>query len=464
MKSRAKRFFIFFGVILGVFIIGFYLFTTIYYTNGFSFNTRINGLYCTGKSVFEVNELLSSKGKREYFNISSDYSPEESVDMSLIEYSIDYSEGLNSLFSKQKPFLWPIANYKSISLNPKVTFNEEKLKEELLKLRVFEDFKSENESIVEIRYSSDLGYYLYENLIPVLDKEKALDIVINALKNNEDAFIPKEYFLEPLETEDFKHERLVYKEIEAFLEPKLTFDMGAEQIVIDKPILSRFLVRDFANNDFCKNEDGSLMVDENVVIEYIDSVCNQYDTYCKPRTIKTHLGEEKTINLSCYGTQLDKMAEEEYFLNAIKTGVTEVHTPKYLHEGYVRGLDDIGNTLIEVDMTNQIMYYLENGDVIYTFDVVTGKPTKDFTTPEMIAFVNKKTKGRYLRGVDYCSWVDYWMPIYKSIGLHDASWQKNFGGDWYLKHGSRGCINMRLEDAETLYNTIEVGIPVIVYK
>lgn len=29
------------------------------------------------------------------------------------------------------------------------------------------------------------------------------------------------------------------------------------------------------------------------------------------------------------------------------------------------------------------------------------------------------------------------MPFNGGIGQHDAPWQTNFGGDWYLEHGSR---------------------------
>ena len=115
-------------------------------------------------------------------------------------------------------------------------------------------------------------------------------------------------------------------------------------------------------------------------------------------------------------------------------------------------------------MTRQTLCYIKDGEEKMLVDVVTGKPSAGYSTPEMLCYVYRKIPGKYLRGEDYCSWVNFWMPIYKSIGLHDASWQSKFGGNRYLTHGSRGCINMRYDDAKTLYDEIEIGTPVIVYK
>jgi lipoprotein-anchoring transpeptidase ErfK/SrfK len=95
-------------------------------------------------------------------------------------------------------------------------------------------------------------------------------------------------------------------------------------------------------------------------------------------------------------------------------------------------------------------------------DIVSGKPGVN-GTPQMICYVYKKQKAAILRGDNYASYVDYWMPIYKGIGLHDASWQREFGGERYLTHGSHGCINLKKADAKYIYDHIEVGIPVILY-
>ena len=67
MKSKAKPF-IMIGVLFLLFLCVGYLLIAFYYRNSFSFNTWINGVYCTGKTVEEVNtELLA---KTEYHQIT----------------------------------------------------------------------------------------------------------------------------------------------------------------------------------------------------------------------------------------------------------------------------------------------------------------------------------------------------------------------------------------------------------
>ena len=69
----------------------------------------------------------------------------------------------------------------------------------------------------------------------------------------------------------------------------------------------------------------------------------------------------------------------------------------------------------------------------------------------MVCSVIKKAEKTYLTGEGYRSFVNYWMAVYKTlIGIHDASWQSAFGGERYLTHGSKGCINMRYEDVKQL--------------
>jgi len=56
------------------------------------------------------------------------------------------------------------------------------------------------------------------------------------------------------------------------------------------------------------------------------------------------------------------------------------------------------------------------------------------------------------------------MPFNGGVGLHDASWRSTFGGKIYVTGGSHGCINLPRSAAETIYNNISAGTPVLVYN
>ena len=68
-----------------------------------------------------------------------------------------------------------------------------------------------------------------------------------------------------------------------------------------------------------------------------------------------------------------------------------------------------------------------------------------------------------LKKTNYRSFVNYWVPVYGGIGIHDATWRDEFGGKLYKKSGSHGCINTPLEKMEELYDMLEIGMPVVIH-
>ena len=56
------------------------------------------------------------------------------------------------------------------------------------------------------------------------------------------------------------------------------------------------------------------------------------------------------------------------------------------------------------------------------------------------------------------------MPFFDGQGLHDATWRSSFGGDIYLTNGSHGCVNLPYDTADKIYNNIEAGVAIILYK
>ncbi len=55
------------------------------------------------------------------------------------------------------------------------------------------------------------------------------------------------------------------------------------------------------------------------------------------------------------------------------------------------------------------------------------------------------------------------MPFNGGVGFHDANWRRDFGGNYYKRGGSHGCVNMPYSAAQTLFENIEAGCAVLVY-
>jgi len=119
-------------------------------------------------------------------------------------------------------------------------------------------------------------------------------------------------------------------------------------------------------------------------------------------------------------------------------------------------------TYVKISIANQIIEVYKNNELVITSSIVTG--TENYSDSDKGTFmIYSKSKNVYLKGVGYLSFVNYWMPYNRGEGLHDATWRQEFGGDIYKTNGSHGCINMPLEVAEKVYNTVNVGTVVEVY-
>ena len=161
----------------------------------------------------------------------------------------------------------------------------------------------------------------------------------------------------------------------------------------------------------------------------------------------------------------------EGLMQEIQSGTQTTREPVYSMRANAHGIDDLGDTYIEVDLTEQYMWYYQNGNIIFQSEIVSGLPgDPDRKTPPGIFTLDSKSSPSVLRGemtangtYSYEQPVTYWMPFNGGIGFHDADWQPYFGGDRYLTGGSHGCINLPPENAGQLYSLIQYDVPIICF-
>ena len=144
------------------------------------------------------------------------------------------------------------------------------------------------------------------------------------------------------------------------------------------------------------------------------------------------------------------------------------HRYKNAEEAAAGGQDnadtsDVPSTYVDVDIDNQVMNYYVNGVSILSSPVVTGNTRNGNGTPRGVFFIDSKVPGKYLVGPTWNVWVNRWMRFTGAVGLHDASWRSEFGGDIYTYNGSHGCVNLPSDVANTLYDLVSVGTMVIVH-
>lgn len=460
MRKKIKtivRFFVLAGICLGIVL---YIVIGFCYQGRFAPGTFINGIYCTGKTAEEVNKELKELYPYDSILVQGDEEMQFSISFTDIAVNIDYAGQLKKLKSKQNPFLWITALFDGghTSIMPELLFEETLLRDLLAdKLKPADEALSE---IVEIRKED--GYALFDGRKHVLNFDLAYSTVSEALQQGK-TFVDISGCYEDLPyTEEMYETLALWEKIEAFQSCHIVYDMGDEKVSLTPEIVSGFIALDEAGG-FLLDETGSLALDEEAVAAFIDSLCQEYDTLGIARSFQSTRGDIVTVEGGTYGNKIDREAEIAYLTQALADHAEEVHIPAYEAEARVRGRDDIGDTYVEVDMTEQKLYYYEDGELLLETNVVTGSISGGHKTPAGVNFVYAMQRDRILRGPDYESFVKYWAPVNRGIGIHDASWRGSFGGEIYKTNGSHGCINVPSSVMGKLFDMLEIGVPVVMF-
>lgn len=226
-----------------------------------------------------------------------------------------------------------------------------------------------------------------------------------------------------------------------------------------------------------KNDSGEyvLQTNDDKLKEYVDYLCETYNTYEKPKAFTAHSGSVVEITSGDYGWKLDAaaaleklkalvLAKQTVTVAVTGGGEESVEWWERMAVGYDSdGNDYYGTTYAEVSIDEQHMWMYQDGSVVLETDVVTGNPNLGNDTPKGAYKIRYRQRNATLTGPGYSTPVSYWMVFADDVGFHDATWQSSFGGKRYLTNGSHGCVNMPLDQAAKLFDLIYDGMPVFVY-
>lgn len=439
-----------------------------YYRNNFPVNTWINGVYCTGKTIEQVNGELIAQTEISDITVLDADGAEWLLNAEAVELRPDYTAALKAYLRRNSTAMWMENLHKSVDAELEgiqYSWNDEMLREGFEQLGFVREESGRTDGCL-VQFSGEEGFFLYDGNSERLNSAKALSYVQACLSGGK-------LYIDLRESSCYENledsardvsQRQLWSQLQDFFDCKLTYDMGTEQIPLSPDILSTFLKTD-ENRNLLLDEKGFIVVDEELVGQWVEELAELYNTCDTTREFQATRGDVVSVKYSTYGTRLDTETEKEYLINALKEErlQEELHIPAYSQEGFVRGLDDIGDTYIEVDMTEQHMYYYVDGELVLDTDVVTGNTGRRMGTPEGINFVYNKQRDRILRGADYATPVKYWVPVKGAVGIHDADWRKEFGGEIYKRNGSHGCINTPPDIMAELYEMVEIGTPVIMF-
>ncbi len=440
-------------------LFAFYLGAALFYNDHLYANTYINGVPYANVTPEEADQALRERWNGYSIVVYSKNGESAVISAEEIGLSCNYAQSVDTIKMQQNALLWPgaVLGKNSYFIDYTVQYDEDRLREALAKISFLQEENMVAPQNAYIgTYNQALGVFEVVSEKPGtwIDQDKAFEMVSAAIEKEEQILRLDEYgcYILPeimSDNEELLEELAYYNQ---YMQASITYQFGPEEEVVDFTVYESW-IQEWGN---------TIRIDETAVEEYLSTLADRYDTYNDRMNFTTVDGYVINLPKGGFGWKMDVAAETERLIDDIKSGTIDVREPLYSCEGASWG-DEIGDFYIEVDMTSQRVYIIDQGEVVLESDCVTGNMVNGCTTPPGIFGLTYKTRNATLRGRDYVSYVKYWMPFNGNIGFHDASWRTLFGGDIYLTGGSHGCINLPTAFAAQLYDYVYKDCPIICY-
>lgn len=436
-----------------------YIAVAVYFSSHFYEDTEIYGIDCSQKSVEEVKKLVVDKLDEYRLEVkerggASEYLSADQIDLKFVDNS-----SIDRMARAQRSYIWPIMLMMERDDMAGVAFSYDQKKA----LTAFKDLecmnpiytKAPTDAYVQV---TDSGFEVVKetegNTLNPETTAKALYAALDGGKSVLD-LEEEDCYLKP---DLYSDDEALVAEAEAkdvLVQADITYEFGSRQERVNAPVIAQWITQ---------AADASYVIDDVEVTEYVEALAAKYDTFGLPRQFYTSLGTTVTLTDGDYGWCMDQDATVVDLLNALGSGYQGTMEPQYTYTAMSREENDIGDTYVEICISQQVMWCYKDGVCIVYTPVVTGNPNKGNATPSNgVWSIDAKMQNYTLVGEGYRSPVDFWMPFNGNVGIHDMQTRAYFGGTIYLTNGSHGCINTPYANAKTIYENVSIGTPVIVY-
>ncbi|MCF0132339.1 MAG: peptidoglycan binding domain-containing protein [Blautia sp.] len=442
-----------------------------YYSNRFFDGTIINGIDCSRKTAFEVEQEIASQVESYKIEVAARSHDPQTIYGSDINYRYLSDGEVLALLKEQKPYEWirGLFEKRECTTAKNISFDRRLLENQLKSL---ECSKAENQVYPEnayVAYTDNKFEIIPETQGTALNIKRAylsLEKAISESSRTVDLNADPKAYRSAAVTRDSEQLNSTLEAYNNFANASITYTFGDSTEVLDGSTIRNWLNFD-AKGQLVKDD----TVFRNHIAEYVAGLAEKYDTVGTEREFSATNGRVVNVKGYAYGWQIDQNEEIEQIRKDIQSGARVTREPIYAMTANCRGKSDIGDTYIEVDLSYQHMYYYQNGSIIFDSDFVSGNMSySDRQTPSGIYQLYNKKSPEVLRGAiqanglpEYETPVSYWMPFNGGIGFHDATWRWDFGGNIYQYDGSHGCINLPLSNAAVLYDIIQYNVPIICF-
>ena len=481
-----------------------YLIIGYFFSEGFSCRTKINGVKCTGKSVAEVNTELCKQIDYKGISVKDLNGADLFINAEELGFSVDYTDALNEYINNQDALSWGKYAFKGQAgtVEPVITYDKDKLDQKIAEWDIFVPDDSQDVSIAK----TEEGYSLQNTMLSTPIKDNIVQAVGDAAVRMEgeidlsaeqyaDCYEPVTLTEEQQQVVDFCNK------LQSIYNCGLTYKFGSRTIPLKGEVADSFILTydqisgdhydyenpgnghyiagssEISNMDEVRNIDGYAaspsgdpLISEARLYDFFYQLAKDTDTADLIKRYQN--GEDVEIMIRKDRTGITKIFDHNEAYKALKASFMDgtfvqeeernLTDPKKVD--FFNAKNELKGTYIELDISNQHLYYYVNGKVSIDTAIVSGTMVGGHGTPAGLFHVYDKQRNKVLVGEDYECPVEYWMRLTDTgVGIHDAWWQESFGGETYRDAGSHGCINCPPDIARQLYEAVKEKTPVVVY-
>ena len=442
--------------VVSIIAIGVYIAGVIYFQQHFFYRTTVGN---TDVSFMDVDTSVNTlSNATNTYKIKITAPGDKVYEVKSKDISMSLASNAKATVEKeiksQNVFTWPLSLIQPEHKEIKVEYSDSKLHkqlEDLLSLtkdpvNATITINDDNYKVVEAKYGADTAAV-----------QKEIDDAID--HQNYQLTLNTANFTAPEITSNSEQITNAVKKIESYLKSTVSYTIGSSKKVMDKASVLKVL---------SISDTYDVTVDDTKLQAYVEELASNFNTYGKVRTFRTQAGDDIQIGGGDYGYILDKDSEFTQLKSDLESGKMVERQPMWSQTAQGTLENDIGDTYVELDYTNQVMYYVLHGERVFTSDIVSGNINMGSGSPDGVFRIkyrvtNTRLKGTDYDGSEYDSPVNYFIVFAYNIGFHDASWQPWFGGNRYTYAGSKGCINLPNDSAAYMNANVPNDIAVVAY-
>lgn len=450
---------------IGIFLLVVYVAGVLFFHWHFQYQTTLNGHKVDFKNANDVKAELTSSISDFDLELKERENKTEQIKAEDIDVRLEYNYEVYYALRDQNEFLWFIDCFKKkdTKVEADISYNSEKLDSIIDDLECMDKKKDQDYENAKVEYKDGKYQITPEVEGTEVDKDSLKENILKAFKTNEtvvDMDKDGSYKAPTIRSTD-QVTTDALRTAQKYAGTKITYKFADEKEVVDKKLIHKWITIDKKMN---------VSLDYDKVLDYIEDLAGEYDTYQRSVKLKSHSGETVTVPAGgSYGWKISETKEAKRLMQLIEQGRSLTKEPKYLlraEKGERTSVDANCDTYIEVSISAQHMWAYKNGKCIVSTDVVTGDVVRGGReTNKGAYYILYKQSPATLRGQGYASPVTFWMPFNgeEGEGIHDSSWRSSYGGSIYRGGGSHGCVNTPYSNAKKIYQNFDAGTPVFIY-